>query len=216
MQELSLIVDNRERNLEVLDGLMQNKVKLSFMQLPVGDYIVSDRMCIERKTVRDFESSIMDSRLFDQASRMCAAFPKPILLIEGNLDECTLGRNVIIGATMALFVDHNIQVINSANPADTSYLLAKLAEKEQFQERREPRMVGNKRLYTQYQWQLALLGMLPGIGPTLAKSLINHFKTIRNICNADIDGLMEIPKIGSRKAETIYNVINSEFEAAGK
>ncbi|MCL5428113.1 MAG: helix-hairpin-helix domain-containing protein [Candidatus Marsarchaeota archaeon] len=211
MPELRLIVDNRERNLEIIDSLAQENVKLSFAQLPVGDYIVSDRMCIERKTVHDFESSIMDSRIFDQATRLREAFKNPIILIEGDLGECTLGRNAILGAVLSLYTDYGVLVLNSESPSDTSYMLAKFAEREQLGKRREPRLAGSKKAYTQYQWQLLILGSLPGIGPNLAKNLINNFKTIRNLCNADIKELMKVEKIGKKKAESIFKVVNSEF-----
>ena len=213
MQELSLLIDNRERNLEIIESLAENNVKVSFLQLPVGDYIVSDRMCVERKTVRDFESSIIDTRLFDQAQRLKDAFEKPIIIIEGSMDELSLGRNVILGTILALYTDYNIQVINSTGPSETSYILSKFAEREQILERRQPRLLGSKKAYTQYQWQLVILASLPGIGPGLAKNLIAHFKTVRNLCNADVDELMEIDKIGRKKAERIYSIINSEFES---
>ena len=66
-------------------------------------------------------------------------------------------------------------------------------------------------MYTQYQWQLAILGSLPGIGPSLARNLINSFKTIRNLCNAEVDDLMEVNKIGRKKAEAIFRTVNEEF-----
>jgi len=214
MQQLSILVDNRERNLDIIDSLSQNNVRLSFLQLPVGDYIVSDRMCIERKTVRDFESSIIDNRLFEQAQRLKDGFSKPIVIIEGDLQECNLGRNVILGTILALYTDYNIQVINSTDAVETSYILSKFAEREQIQERREPRLAGSKRAFTQYQWQLSLLSSLPGIGPSLAKGLIAKFKTIKNVANASTDELTEVDKIGKKKAERIYTVINSELNVA--
>ncbi len=211
MPELRLIVDNRERNLEIIDSLAQENVKLSFAQLPVGDYIVSDRMCVERKTVRDFESSIIDSRIFDQASRLKDAFKNPIILIEGDLGECTLGRNAVLGAILSLYTDYGVLVAYSGSPSDTSYMLSKFAEREQLQKKREPRLAGSKKAYTQYQWQLMILGSLPGIGPSLARNLINSFKTIRNLCNAEVKELMEVDKIGKKKAEAVFKVLNSEF-----
>ena len=63
MKETKIIIDNRERNLDLLDTLEQHGMTITFAQLPVGDYIISNRMCVERKTTNDFESSIMNSRL---------------------------------------------------------------------------------------------------------------------------------------------------------
>ena len=113
MQSLKIIVDNRERNLIMHEELSNLGVLIDFAQLPVGDYIISDRTCIERKTVPDFEKSIMDSRLFDQVKRLAASFGKPILLIEGDDADFRLSDNVILGTILKLYYDFNIQVIRS-------------------------------------------------------------------------------------------------------
>ena len=60
-QPLRIIVDNRERNIGIIESLEEQGIDLNFAQLPVGDYIISDRICIERKTASDFESSIMNN-----------------------------------------------------------------------------------------------------------------------------------------------------------
>ncbi len=209
MYELSIIIDNRERNYELLESLSQNNIKISFKQLAVGDYIVSDRMCIERKTISDFESSILDSRIFDQAKRLSMSFDKPIMILEGDMLEARLSRNVILGTIFALYREYNVPVINSLNPSETSYLLSKFAEKEQIDEKREPKLLGVKKAYSDYEWQLLILSSIPGVGIKLAKSLISRFHSIRNISNATTEELTEIEKIGSKKAERIYKVLNN-------
>ncbi len=209
-----MIIDNRERNLEIIDSLANNNVKLSFTTLPVGDYIISDRIGVERKTAQDFERSIIDSRLFEQAKRLQEGYTRPMLIIEGGFDYSSLSKNVILGAIMALYVDHNIQVILTEDATETSYVLSKVAEREQSTEHREPRISGNKRAFTLYQWQLAILSTLPGVGNSLAKNLLSHFKTLRNISNATTEELMEVNKIGKKKASRIYQLLNSEIETA--
>ncbi len=209
MDELSIIIDNRERNYELLESLSQNNIKISFKQLAVGDYIVSDRMCIERKTISDFESSILDSRIFEQAKRLSMSFDKPIMILEGDMLETRLSRNVILGTIFALYREHNVPVINSLNPSETSYLLSKFAEKEQIDEKREPKLLGIKKAHSDYEWQLLILSSIPGVGIKLAKNLISKFHSIRNISNATPEELIEIEKIGSKKAEKIYKVLNN-------
>ena len=209
MDGLSIIVDNRERNYELLESLSQNNIKISFKQLSVGDYIVSDRMCVERKTISDFENSIIDSRIFEQAQRLSMSFDKPIIILEGDMLEARLSRNVILGTIFALYREHNVPVINSLNPSETSYLLSKFAEKEQIYEKREPKLLGIKKAYSDYEWQLLILSSIPGVGIKLAKNLISKFHSIRNISNATLEELTEIEKIGSKKAERIYKVLNN-------
>jgi Fanconi anemia group M protein len=215
MQSLKIIVDKRERNLEIMDRLSDSGIDLNFAQLPVGDYIVSDRICVERKTVSDFESSIMDNRLFDQLERLHLSFEKPILIIEGYEGDYRLGANVIMGAILKLYLDYDVQVIKSESAGETAAILSKFAEREQTDEKSRPRLIGLKKAYTTYQWQVLMLSSIPGIGPNIAHALLEHFKTIRSVAAADVDDLMEVDGIGKRKAESIYRIINSEFTVKG-
>ncbi len=134
MESVRIIVDNRERNTDILKGLSGLGACLDFEQLPVGDYIISKRMCIERKTVNDFESSIMDNRLFDQADRLKKSFEKPIIIIEGDRSQHRLGSNVITGAVLKLYADHGVQILNSDSPKNTAFMLYNFAEREQLKE----------------------------------------------------------------------------------
>ncbi|MDE1855135.1 MAG: hypothetical protein KGH57_02325 [Candidatus Micrarchaeota archaeon] len=210
MGEVKIIVDKRERNLDILEGLSGSGVLLNFAQLPVGDYILSERMCVERKTVHDFESSVINARLFDQIERLSGTYKKPILLLEGEESDFTMNPNVVLGAIISLYSDYNVQVIRSRDAAETVSTLARLAEREQ-DEKRVPRMLGSKRAFSNAQWQLLILSSIPGIGPKLAKALISHFKTIKNVVSAEPDELMEVEKIGEKKAGKIYEILNAEF-----
>ena len=215
MRDVHIIVDNREKNVEVIEGLSDRNIRIAFAQLPVGDYVVSDRMCVERKTVKDFESSIMDARLFDQAKRLSESFSKPVILIEGSIDASTLARNVITGAMLGLYSDYNIQLLQSSSASETAYILSKLAEREQVTEVREPRLIGAKKAFSINQWQVLILSSIPGIGPKLANALIKKFKTVKRVTNASVEELTEVDKIGKKKAERIYNVLNIEFSEDG-
>ena len=212
MQGPRIIIDNRERNLEILGHLSEAGMFMDFAQLPVGDYIVSDRICIERKTVVDFESSIMDNRLFEQMERLNASFEKPMMVIEGDESCHRLGNNVIIGTILKLYTDYNVQMLRSAGPAETADLLSRFAQREQSEEKKTPRIMGIKKAYNTRQWQMLILGAVPGIGPNLASRLLSHFGTVRNVVNANVDSLTEIDKIGSKKAERIYGILNAEFD----
>ena len=215
MQSLKIIVDKRERNFELLEGLSNLGVEMSFAQLPVGDYIISDRICVERKTVSDFENSIITSRLFDQVRRLHESYTKPVLLIEGEESEFRLGTNIMLGTIMKLYVDYNMQVIRSEDRIESAYILSRFAEHEQKDEERLPKMVGVKKAYSNYEWQIMILSAMPGIGAKLAKRLISHFKTIKAVASAGAEDLAKVDKIGKKKAEQIYFILNSEFEGSG-
>ena len=194
MEKVKIIVDNRERNANLLESLTSENVELSFAQLPVGDYVLSDRICIERKTTRDFENSIINSRLFDQINRLSISCPKPVLIIEGDESEFTLNPNVITGTLAAIYADYNIQVIRSHDTSETASILEKIAKREQNDEKRNPVIVGRKRAYSVSEWQMLSLSAMPGVGPKLARLLLNHFHTLNGISNASVKDLKNVNK----------------------
>lgn len=209
--DLNIIIDNRERNIELISALEDSGVKARVASLPVGDYIISDRVCIERKTIHDFENSLINGRLFDQIKRIKEHYSAPIILIEGSKEEFRLKNNVIMGAMAYLYIDNSIQVITSWGPKESADIIATIARHEQHPENREPSLKGGARAYSDAQFQEYIIGNLPGVGPKLAKSLLTHFKSIRNLANSNVEELMEVEKIGKKKAEKIFALMNRDY-----
>ena len=87
IEELRIIVDEREKKSGIPKLLSAIGVKTEIKTLPIGDYIVAPETVVERKTIADLLSSIFDGRLFDQCSRLTEHYQHPILLVEGNVDE---------------------------------------------------------------------------------------------------------------------------------
>lgn len=211
-ESIRMIVDGRERNEALIKGLEDRGVEIERKPVPVGDYIISDRICIERKTVSDFESSLMSGRLIDQLKRLRKSYELPIIIIEGSRDDFRLGRNVITGALVAIYVDYGMEAILSDSAEETADILASIARHEQLENDREPAIKGGMKARTTAHFQEYIIGNLPGIGTKLARSLLRHFGSINRISNASIDELMEVEKIGKKKAQQIHNVINSEYD----
>lgn len=209
---LRVIIDERERNAELKEALEANGIELDERTIHVGDYIISDRVCVERKTVSDFESSLMSGRLLDQVKRLKQNYELPIIIVEGDPDEFRLGRNVITGAMIALYVDNGIEVITSRSPKETSDIITTIAKHEQNGNLREPSLKGGRRAYSTSNYQEYIVANLPGIGPKLARSLLKHFKSIKRIANADVKALMKVEKIGKKKAEAIHATLNKTYE----
>ena len=63
------------------------QIKLIYKNLEVGDFILSDDVCVERKIVSDFVNSLLDRRLFTQAIEIKRNFDKPLFILEGSIDE---------------------------------------------------------------------------------------------------------------------------------
>lgn len=80
-----IVVDERERKSGIPDLLRQAGAIIDFAQLKVGDYVVSPKTAIERKTIQDLLNSIYDGRLFVQCSQLNEYYAKPVLIVEGNI-----------------------------------------------------------------------------------------------------------------------------------
>lgn len=209
---VGIIVDQRERNAELVSGLERLGCEIEFRTAPVGDYIVSDRVCVERKTISDFEGSIINGRLFDQLERLGETYELPILVLEGDRETFRMKHNVINGTIVAVYIDYGIPVLFSNGPANTAEIIASVAKREQSGKKREPSMKGAARAYTNNQFQEYVVGNLPGVGPKLARSLLKHFGNVRAVANADVEKLVEVEKIGKVKAQRIHDTINRAYE----
>src|SRR2546428_12557838 len=88
-----IAVDEREKPSGVPDELRSKGASVEFMVLEVADYIVG-KYAVERKSARDFVSSLFSGRLFDQAFRIGESYRDTILVVEGSLnDELKRSRN---------------------------------------------------------------------------------------------------------------------------
>jgi len=82
---LEIIVDQRERSSDVVKYLIRDPdVRVVLHTLPVGDYLISDRVVVERKSFPDLVESIIDGRLFSQAKELAEHFARPIIVVEGG------------------------------------------------------------------------------------------------------------------------------------
>ena len=66
LENLRIIVDERERKSGIPDLLKSVGLNLEMKTLPIGDYIVAPETVIERKSIRDLMASVFDGTFFDQ------------------------------------------------------------------------------------------------------------------------------------------------------
>ncbi len=212
---MRIVVDKREKDSLVLSELISEKVEAELRTLEVADYIVGD-VAIERKTVHDFVSSMINKRLLRQLAEL-KQYKKRILLIEG-LDEYSLyeddnggmNANAIRGMILSCILEFNVPIIFTKDYKDTAKFLIVLARK--FERGRKDFSFRAKRngLNMKEQQQFILEGF-PGVGASIAKELLKRFKTIKNVINLNTEQFSEIKKLGKKKARFIYEIINREY-----
>ncbi len=205
-------VDYRERGSGVPEALSSMGAAVVYERLGVGDYVVSDRVAVERKTVPDLAESLFDGRLFDQARRLAEYYERPILIVEGDLSELerVTGRvRQVLQALASLTLEPGVAVLWSRGPSDTAALLYTLACREQAGERR-PVVVNRKpRLESLWMQQLYLVQSLPGVGPKLAEKLLEKMGSVEAICRASVVELARV--LGEERARRVYRVLHAPY-----
>ncbi|CAM9016752.1 unnamed protein product [Wickerhamomyces anomalus] len=80
--EARVIVDTREFRAPLPGLLHRIGLRVVPCMLTVGDYIVTPKVCIERKSIPDLIGSFKSGRLYEQCERMSKYYELPALLIE--------------------------------------------------------------------------------------------------------------------------------------
>ena len=212
--KVSILADYREGNSEVIDHLKRMGAIVSKVSLEVGDFICSDRVCVERKTARDFIKSIIDGRLFNQAMELKRNFPKPLLLVEGRVDDQNFNPNAISSVIASIILDFDIPIISSGNSKESAKLIFWLAKREQIIKKRGIGIKGRKKPKELKELQEFLVSSLPGISKVLSRRILEKFKTIRNFVNASESEICKIKGIGRKQARKIREILNEEYEAS--
>jgi Fanconi anemia group M protein len=214
IKEITVYVDSREMRSEVAKKLYEKaNVRVGNFN---ADYVVSDRVAIERKTADDFVDSIIDKRLFDQLIELKKNYLKPVLIVEGDGIYRRLNPNAIRGALATVIVDFGVPVIFTKSPEETAEFIVSLARREQLAKDREVSPHYGKTKMTLKEQMEYVVSSISDIGPVIARNLLEHFQTIENIAKASVEDLMKVPKVGKKTAEKIVRIMKTPYSEADK
>ncbi len=214
LKEVTVYVDSREMRSEVVKKLYEKaNVRVGNFN---ADYVVSDRVAIERKTTDDFVDSIIDRRLFDQLIELKKHYLKPILIVEGDGIYKRLNPSAIRGALATVIVDFGVPVIFTKSPEETAEFIISLARREQLARDREVSPHYGKTKKTLKEQMEYVVSSISDIGPVIARNLLEHFQTIENIAKASVEELTKVPNVGRKTAEKIVRIMKTPYNEADK
>lgn len=208
---MKITADDRETPSGIPDLLSRVAgVTLEVCRLKVGDYTINEAVAVERKTAHDFLVSIVDGRLFRQASRLKTHTVNPVFLIEGNpfKTQQAIDPAAIRGAILSLQAIWYLPVIHTRSIEDTVTVLLTIARQDSRRKNVAPLRSGY-RPRTIKSRQLFFLQGLPGIGPRIAKRLLDEFDTLSGIIAASVEDLEKIRGVGADTARTLRHFLDS-------
>jgi ERCC4-type nuclease len=207
-----VLVDTRERDIGKL--LESSGVEIILQALEVGDYIISDKVAVERKTAQDFVASIIDPQrnLFRQISDLAKSYDRPVLILEGrDLYSRQINPNSIRGAMASIAIDYGVPIIPTEDQNDTAAVISMLAKREQ-SEGHEPKVHGHKTARTLKEQQEYLVSAMPSVGQSVARNLLKHFGSVEAVMTATFEELQEAELVGPKIAQRIREIVSEKYK----
>ncbi len=208
---ITIRVDHREPEEVIRELRKAPNTTIEVCTLELGDYSVNDQLFIERKTVADFEASIVDSkRLFDQSERIkMEPASVGVVLLEGDWTRAQrMLPQQVIGAMSFLAAIQGMSVWQTTGPVCTAYTIVKLATHlcnglgyELGLRQHKPQSLLDAKSY--------VLEGCPGINVELSRRLIAHFGSIAAVARASAAELREVDGVGPKKAQRVVEVLGS-------
>ena len=216
-ETVEVVVDQRELDSNIARDLSKRDgVETRLETLSVGDYVLSDRVAVERKSHGDFMDTLLggDRSIFEQAKDLTRHYTRPVLLLEGDGDlyaERNVHPNAIRAALASLAVDWGVSVVHTRGEDDTAEMVETIATREQTDNDREVSAHGEKAAKTLGEQQEYVVSAIADIGPVTARSLLDEFGSVEAVMTASEDDLTEADGVGGVTAERIREVVGTDY-----
>lgn len=160
-------------------------------------------------------ASVIDRRLFEQANNLCEAEHPVIAVVTENIwkdfyfSRSRWVHKQYLGTIATLTAKYpKLQIIHLDSDdmfIDFLALLHKKLTEDGNKERPSPVMRRAKSLEMRKE---NMLCAVDGVSVATAKKLLKKYKTIENLCTAEVKDLILIEKIGQKQAEKIYKILH--------
>lgn len=216
------IVDSREKG--KIQGLLKLKnIPHRRTALGSGDFCLRhykpfrNIVGMERKTVYDLMGSIQNGKMFNQIKRLTRDYDIRYLLISGNLYEATMkmkkiglkiNSTVIYGTIASFAVRDRIHVLwlpDDSVLIDVAYRIC-----TKISEGKYGKVTTDKAKFEQFK-PINALTLVPGIKQSLAEKMLDKFKTLKNIADAEVNQLTVVDGIGPEKASLVWRFFNKKW-----
>lgn len=229
----NVIVDIRELRAKLPFILYLNELNIIPVQLTVGDYIISDEVCIERKSIPDLKSSLEKGRLFEQCLKMFQYYKTPIILIEFDNSTSFSFEQIKVGFylensgkpqndlqikkiqrdLMTLIKEFpKLRIIWASSPQESAKIIRSIKQKME-----EPNLEDSINAGTlEYSGNVTfnedsinMLKMIPGINELNYKQVMAKVNSISELSQLLEDELIKI--IGEINGKLIFKFFNEEL-----
>lgn len=238
-----IAVDDRER--EVYNNLLSYNIQISKQRLATGDFIIfhkdEPKIIVERKTWKDFASSIKDGRIISQSESMHEHQEKfnmrLVIILEGlsvlpNEDKIIEGilAKAIYTKIRRLYLFHNISTIYSKSIEHTAEILINFISDYDSLQNDQSKLGTNESNSSNYldtnkgsrkkadeEILIGIWTCFPGVGEKIAKVLMKKMSIVdfMKINEKDLEIIMKSNNLRCGK-KTLEKIMNSRTSISKK
>ncbi len=216
VETVEIVVDQRELDSDIARDLSTREgVETRLETLEVGDYVLSDRVAVERKSVSDFLDTLTggDRSIFEQVGDLSRHYARPVVIIEGDglYEERNVHPGAIRGALASLAVDFGVSILRTRDQSDTADMLDTVASREQEERDRQVSVHGGKSAKTLAEQQEYVVSSIADIGPVTARALLEAFGSVEGVMTARKEDLLDVEGVGEVTADRVREVVGSDY-----
>src|SRR3989338_4339250 len=115
-----------------------------------------------------------------------------MIAVIGNNKVVRIKESAFLGAVFSLMLDLKVPVLFLENEDELAEALFLLVKREVKEKRLLPTQFQKPKGLTSVERQLFVVEALPNVGPQLARNLLLHFKTLKNLFNSSEDELEKV------------------------
>lgn len=206
---MKLVIDEKETRTpdweKIKKYLEDKEIEYEIKTLLVGDFIIDDSICVERKCISDFYASIRGDHLWRQTRNMRHNYKHNFIIISGNVAELYTNYHTkfilgaYLGALTRLAVMENMSVVQVENSLQLIDVIVRISKK--IIEPVKNLQVERIRLSGK-DVKLNIVMCIPGIGISKAR-IISAKYSIKQLCNCPLERLLKLKGIGTKHANEI-------------
>ncbi|NXN95610.1 FANCM protein, partial [Rhinopomastus cyanomelas] len=214
---LCILADSREISSggEVISSLKTiHRVKVQVCSLGNSDYIVSNRLAVERKVQSELLSSVNRSKVTQRIQHLRSMFERVCVIVEkdrvkpGETSRLLL-RTQYYDGVLAALLQAGVRVLFSSCQGETAALLKDLALVEQ---RKNMAICVPTEVEGHQREMLNFYLSIPHLSYLSALNMCHHFSTVKKMVNSSPQEIATCAQVSLQKAEEIYCYLHHTFD----
>jgi len=183
--------------------------------LESADIVVSSRVAVAVRSVKEFIDGISDGSVFSTLAKLKHEYLHPILIVQGEPEGegIQAGNAAVYDALSSVLAEYHMPVLSTRNADETAAQIVSLYRQEAAREGK--RQQGVQTTLDVPSRQRFLVQGLPNVSATLAQRLLERFGSVKGIADADVEELMQVEGIGRVIAEGIHTVLRKKYGEEG-